>query len=151
MSERTEADVVAELEVARAALDALRTLNPRDLTPEQVGKRAEYHARFSELHKERAEFAKRRNPLEHELTYALNTVCRCGAPLAYFSAEAPQAWSCADVLLGKFDGRLAKDVFQVEKSAFGGGDPPGAEGKELHDVYPFTFWKIRHDPERTTR
>jgi len=150
VSERTEEVVAAELTEIGAAIQTIEDLQPGTLTPEQHGKLAEYRARWRLLYNERVAFAKQRNPREDELTYALAATCRCGAPMAYFLAESPRAWSCADILLGKFNDRLAKDVFQVEKVFFSK-DPPGSEGKELHDVYPFAFWKVKSDPTRKKR
>lgn len=88
-------------------------------------------------------------PLESELTYALGATCKgCGAPMAYQPDARPNAWDCADVLLGRVgtpeDKALVCERGLVEQ-------PDAPPGKVLHDRLPFMCWSVKSDPNRKTR
>lgn len=90
-------------------------------------------------------------PRENELTYALGATCKgCGAPLAYWDDTRPNAWVCADVLLGRV-GTPKDKALIVERSIYVGDPPPAPPGKVLHEQYPFSCWSIKSDGQRKTR
>ena len=91
-----------------------------------------------------------RFPREDELTYALGATCDgCGAPMAYQPDVRPNAWDCADVLLGRVG--TPEDKALVFTNELGAKMPPPPPGKAVHTRLPFWCWSLKIDNARKTR